>query len=190
MIVMYIIYLATGFLAGVVGGLLGTGGCTLMMPVIRFGFHFDPAVAVVFTATSGAIQHYRMKNVDKETAILVGYSGVLGVIIGSLIFGYVKPYREVIDLIIGIAFIVVSLRMLYEGLFVKGHESHHVNIPGQPHTKNIPGSLIGTITGIIGLGGGYALVPAFINFSQGADEAGHRHLLGRFRLDGAGGHRL
>lgn len=168
---MYIIYLITGFLAGVVGGLLGTGGCALMMPVIRFGFHFDPAVAVgttlmavVFTASSGAIQHFRMRNVDRETAILVGYSGVLGVIIGSVIFGYVKPYGEVIDLIIGIAFIVVSLRMLYEGLFVRGHESHHENIPGKPHTKNILGSVIGTLTGIIGLGGGYALVPSFIYF--------------------------
>jgi len=46
-----------------------------MMPVIRFGFHFDPAIAVdttltavVFTAASGAYQHIKMKNVDKNTA--------------------------------------------------------------------------------------------------------------------------
>ena len=38
----YIIYLITGLLAGIIGGLLGTGGCALMMPVIRFGFNFDP----------------------------------------------------------------------------------------------------------------------------------------------------
>lgn len=41
----YIIYLITGLLAGIIGGLLGTGGCALMMPVIRFGFNFDPAFA-------------------------------------------------------------------------------------------------------------------------------------------------
>ncbi|MGC9028709.1 MAG: TSUP family transporter, partial [Desulfomonilaceae bacterium] len=81
----YLVYLVTGILAGIVGGLLGTGGCALMMPVIRFGFDFDPAVAVgttltavVFTAASGAYQHLKMKNVDKETAVLTGYSGVLG----------------------------------------------------------------------------------------------------------------
>lgn len=69
--------------AGIVGGLLGTGGCALMMPVIRFGFHFAPAfavgttlTAVVFTAASGAIQHIKMGNVHKETALLTGYSGV------------------------------------------------------------------------------------------------------------------
>ena len=81
----YILYLITGLLAGVVGGLLGTGGCALIMPVIRFGFHFDPAIAVgttltavVFTAGSGAIQHMRMKNVDKTTALQVGLCGIVG----------------------------------------------------------------------------------------------------------------
>jgi len=97
----YIIYFITGILAGVIGGLLGTGGCALMMPVIRFGFHFDPAIAVgttltavVFTAGSGAVQHIKMKNVDKETALLTGYSGILGVIIGSIIFWLHKRLRR------------------------------------------------------------------------------------------------
>jgi len=166
------IYFITGLLAGIVGGLLGTGGCALMMPVIRFGFHFDPALAVgttltavVFTATSGAIQHWRMKNVDTQTAFLTGYAGVLGVIIGSIIFGYIKEYGALIDLIIGIAFIVVSVRMLYEGLFLKSPPTQPgPEIPGQPLSKNVLGSLIGALTGIIGLGGGYALVPAYIYF--------------------------
>jgi len=170
--VLYLIYFATGLVAGVIGGLLGTGGCALMMPVIRFGFHFDPALAVgttltavVFTAASGAIQHWRMQNVDTDTALLTGYSGILGVIIGSVIFGYLKPYGELIDLIIGLAFIVVSLRMLYEGLLVKGPlTATGPQIPGKPLSKTVLGSGIGTLTGIIGLGGGYALVPSYIYF--------------------------
>jgi len=167
----YIIYFITGILAGIIGGLLGTGGCALMMPVIRFGFHFDPAIAVgttltavVFTAASGAIQHLKMKNVDKETALLTGYSGVLGVIIGSIVFGYIKNYGDLIDLIIGIAFIIVSLRMLYEGLLAKGQGAQGVEIPGKPVSKTLLGSVIGALTGIIGLGGGYALVPSYIYF--------------------------
>lgn len=168
----YAIYFITGLAAGVIGGLLGTGGCALMMPVIRFGFHFDPALAVgttltavVFTAASGAIQHWRMKNVDAETSLLTGYSGILGVIIGSIIFGYLKPYGALIDLIIGLAFIVVSLRMLYEGLLVKGPpQAAGTAIPGTPLAKTVLGSAIGTLTGIIGLGGGYALVPSYIYF--------------------------
>lgn len=172
---MHVIYFVTGILAGIVGGLLGTGGCALMMPVIRFGFDFDPALAVgttltavVFTAASGAFQHWRMKNVDIDTALLTGYSGTLGVIIGSVVFGYLVPYGELIDLIIGVAFIVVSLRMLYEGILVKGPPvAAGAEIPGKPLTKTILGSGIGTLTGIIGLGGGYALVPSFIYFCRG-----------------------
>ena len=168
----YILYLITGLLAGVVGGLLGTGGCALIMPVIRFGFDFDPAIAVgttltavVFTAGSGAVQHMRMKNVDKTTALQVGISGIVGVIIGSIIFGYIKQYGDVIDLIIGIAFIIVSVRMLYEGLLGKTPPPPAgTTMPGTVASKSVLGVSIGTLTGIIGLGGGYALVPSFLYF--------------------------
>ena len=44
--IIYLIYFITGILSGIIGGLLGTGGCALMMPVLRFGFRFDPAFAV------------------------------------------------------------------------------------------------------------------------------------------------
>jgi len=171
----YLIYFVVGVAAGVVGGLLGTGGCALMMPVIRFGFHFDPAfavgttlTAVVFTAGSGAVQHIRLGNVDKKSAWITGSSGVIGVIIGSIVFGYVKPYGDLIDLIIGVAFLLVTLRMLYEGgkgLMGANPLPQAVTgevMPGTAVHKSLLGSAIGFLTGIIGLGGGYALVPSFI----------------------------
>jgi hypothetical protein len=176
--VFYLIYLVVGVLAGIVGGLLGTGGCALMMPVIRFGFNFDPAIAVgttltavVFTAASGAYQHIRMGNVHPETAAITGYSGILGVIIGSIVFNYIKGYGDLIDLIIGIAFILVSCRMLYEGLTVMFKQTGNSpaavpppvqEMPGTPFSKSILGSIIGFMTGVIGLGGGYALVPSYL----------------------------
>lgn len=165
----YIVYLVVGVLAGVIGGLLGTGGCALIMPVIRFGFNFDPAfavgttlTAVVFTAGSGAVQHFTMKNVDLSTALQVGLSGVVGVVVGSFVFGYIKIYGELIDLIIGVAFIIVSVRMLYEGLLGTTPPRPGNEVPGTMWSKSVLGSCIGFLTGIIGLGGGYALVPAFI----------------------------
>lgn len=169
---MYAVYLVTGLVAGVIGGLLGTGGCALMMPVIRFGFGFDPAfavgttlTAVVFTAASGAIQHARMKNVDGKTAATTGVSGVLGVVAGSVVFGFIKEYGALIDLIIGIAFIAVSVRMLYEGLLGRAPAAQpEQRVPGGVVAKSALGSSIGFLTGIIGLGGGYALVPSFLYF--------------------------
>ena len=185
----YLLFFLVGIPAGIVGGLLGTGGCVLMMPVIRFGFHFDPALAVgttltavVFTAGSGAFQHMRMGNVDKETALLTGYSGILGVIIGSIVFGYVKEYGRIIDLIVGLAFLLPSVRMLYEGLVLAprqarlqaggagqpaGEAPFAPAVPGSPFSKSVLGSVIGFLTGIIGLGGGYALVPSFLYVLKG-----------------------
>lgn len=139
-----------------------------MMPVVRFGFDFPAALAVgttltavVFTAAAGAIKHISIGNVDKNTALWVGIFGVLGVIIGSLVFAYLLPYGALIDLIVGLAFIC----MLYEGLLIRGPATAEGKVvPGSGGGKGLLGTLIGFLTGIIGLGGGYALVPSFIYF--------------------------
>jgi len=134
-----------------------------------------------FTAGSGAYQHFKMKNVDGDTAVLVGYSGVLGVILGSIVFGYLKPYEHLIDLIVGVAFLLPSVRMLYEGLVLAPRQARLAGaggqgaavgatapkMPGSPVSKSVLGSIIGFLTGIIGLAGGYALVPAFLYVLRG-----------------------
>lgn len=142
----YLLFFLVGIPAGVIGGLLGTGGCVLMMPVIRFGFHFDPALAVgttltavVFTAGSGAFQHMRMGNVDRETALLTGYSGILGVIIGSIVFGYVKNYGRVIDLIVGLAFLLPSVRCSTRGWWLPpGRPECWPAAPASRRGKSLP----------------------------------------------------
>jgi hypothetical protein len=164
------ILFVVGILAGGVGGLLGIGGCVLMMPVIRFGFNFSPALAVgttltavVFTAASGAIQHWRLGNVDWGAIKYIAPAGVVGVIIGSVVFYFISGYGKVIDLIVGLAFLPTAVRMLYEGILRRAR----VEIPGDKilgsnGTKAGIGGGVGFLTGIIGLGGGYALVPSFI----------------------------
>lgn len=168
----YLVYLITGLVSWVVGGLLGTWGCAIMMPVIRFWFHFDPAIAVgttllavVFTAWSWAYQHIKMKNVDKKTAWIIAISWILWVIIGSFVFDTIKDYGMLIDMILWIAFLIVSLRMIVEWFFWKQPKNPtEEQMPGKKSTKSILGTVVGFLTGIIGLGGGYALVPSFLYF--------------------------
>jgi len=168
------ILFVVGILAGGIGGLLGIGGCVLMMPVIRFGFDFSPALAVgttlaavVFTAAAGVIMHWRLGNVDWGAIKYIAPAGVIGVIIGSVVFYSISGYGKVIDLIVGLAFLPAAARMLYEGAFQrKMPEVTGDKILGSSSTKLGIGSGVGFLTGIIGLGGGYALVPSFIYITR------------------------
>jgi|GEM_PF-4216678 len=56
------------------------------------------------------------------------------------------------------------IKHMYEGIFGSKQPEQAAKIPGKPLSKNVLGSLVGTLTGIIGLGGGYALVPSYIYF--------------------------
>jgi uncharacterized membrane protein YfcA len=163
-----------GILAGGLGGLIGIGGCVLMMPAIRFGFNLSPTLAVgttlaavVFTAASGAIQHWRLGNVDWKSVKYIAPAGVVGVLAGSALFYFISDYGNVIDLIVGLAFIWAAIRMLYEGIFQrKAPEVSGDRILASNKAKAGIGGGVGFLTGVIGLGGGYALVPSFIYIAR------------------------
>jgi len=114
-----ILLFITGLIAGTFGGLLGIGGCVIMLPSLTFIFNYPLAVAigttitaVILTATSGAIGHIRMKNVDYSTAKIVAVSGAIGAMVGSIIFSYIADQLWLLNLILGFAFLYVALRMI------------------------------------------------------------------------------
>jgi uncharacterized membrane protein YfcA len=161
--------LITGLIAGILGGLLGIGGCVVMLPALAFVFKYPlPAAigttitAVILTATSGAIGHIRLKNVDYSTARIVAVSGAIGAVIGSIIFIYVANELWLLNFILGFAFLYVSIRMIYEGFKRRTPAKPGNEVPGSARAKALIGFFIGIVTGIVGLGGGYALVPSFI----------------------------
>ncbi len=167
-----IVMLGFGLLAGVVGGLLGIGGCSIMLPALYFLFNYDlPAAigttitAVIITALSGSVAHIRMRNVDYSTAAIITISGGLGALLGSIAFEYLVERMGLLSMLIGLAFLYTSLRMVYEGVKRSGGVSpvgEVKSVPGSTIHKGILGFFIGILTGIVGLGGGYALVPSFI----------------------------
>ncbi len=160
----------TGLIAGTLGGLLGIGGCVIMLPTLAFIFRYPLPVAigttitaVILTATSGAVGHVRLKNVDYSTTKVVAVSGAIGAAVGSAIFFYIANQLWLLNFILGFAFLYVSLRMIYEGTIKRTMpETPGSKVPGSDAAKAVIGFFIGIITGIVGLGGGYALVPSFI----------------------------
>jgi uncharacterized membrane protein YfcA len=168
-----ILLLVVGVAAGLLGGLIGTGGCSVMLPIIHFwmGFPTNLAVgtvlfAVMFTAISGAWGHLVRRNVDRRAVAWLGGGGVLGVLLGSWIFTLISNQAQLLGLVLGLLFLWPAIRMVWEG--IQGFTGKE---PGKKEGNLIPGSgwgmalfgfVVGIATGIAGLGGGYALVPGLI----------------------------
>jgi len=167
-----LLMLCFGVIAGIVGGLLGIGGCSIMLPALYFLFDYPLPVAigttitaVIITATSGAIAHIRMKNVDYDTSKVIAICGAVGAVLGSIAFNYLVGRMRLLSLIVGLAFLYTSVRMVYEGALKRGSKAQATEakkVPGSSKAKAIIGFVVGILTGIVGLGGGYALVPSFL----------------------------
>ncbi|MGQ9490252.1 MAG: sulfite exporter TauE/SafE family protein [Anaerolineae bacterium] len=159
-----------GFFAGVLGGLIGTGGCSLMLPVIHFWMGYPASIAVgttlfavIFTALSGAWGHLIQRNVDKRAFLWLGGGGILGVLLGSWLFALLSGQSKLLGLILGVIFLWPAIRMVYEGVVQRAMPKREgAAITGSAWGMGVFGLIVGIATGVAGVGGGYALVPGLI----------------------------
>lgn len=159
-----------GFAAGVLGGIIGTGGCSVMLPAIHFWMGYPASIAigttlfaVIFTAISGGYGHLVRKNLDKKAALWLGLTGIVGVLLGSWLFTLLVGHVKLLNLILGLAFLWPAVRMIREGIFHGKRPQQEGNtIPGPSWGWAAMGSSVGVLTGVVGLGGGYVLVPGLI----------------------------
>ncbi len=159
-----------GFLAGLLGGLIGTGGCSVMLPIIHFWMDYPAQIAVgttlfavIFTAISGAYGHLVRRNVDKRAFWWLGGGGILGVLLGSWLFTLLSAHTALLGLILGLIFLWPAIRMVYEGVKQQSMPKREGNvITGSGWGMGVFGFVVGIATGLAGVGGGYALVPGLI----------------------------
>ena len=106
-----------GFFAGLSSGLLGIGGGSLMVPimVLAMGMPMHITVAtsmftMIFTSTSGVIEHFRLDHINLEYALLL----VLGTIFGAQLGAYASKRISGRNLrrVFGLVLIIVSIRMI------------------------------------------------------------------------------
>jgi uncharacterized membrane protein YfcA len=165
-----ILLIIVGLAAGVLGGIIGTGGCSVMLPILHFYLGYPAPIAigttlfaVIFTAISGGYGHLIRKNLDVRTTLWLSGFGIIGVILGSYMFDLLNDQTALLGLLLGIAFLLPALRMIIEGIQRgKKTQPEGNTIPGSNGGKGAFGFVIGILTGLVGLGGGYALVPGLI----------------------------
>lgn len=149
---------------GIVFGLLGAGGSILTVPIMVFALRQDPKVAVMMSlpivggvALVGVTRHWRTGNVDLGTAIPFGISAMLGAFVGAKMAYFLTGRTQLVMLALLMLAAAVSMLL-------------NANVPETPMLRERRlsplvlgvGLLTGVITGIVGIGGGFLLVPALV----------------------------
>jgi hypothetical protein len=106
-----VLLVIVGLVAGLVGGIIGTGGCSVMLPILHLWLGFPAPIAigttlfaVIFTAVSGGYGHLVRGNVDKKAIFWLGGFGLIGVLFGSWLFIQLST-QTFLGLILGLAFL-------------------------------------------------------------------------------------
>lgn len=163
--------LITGIGVGFASGLLGVGGCFIMVPVQFWALKsigVDPTIAiriafgtnllvVLPTAFSGAMAHHRKGAVQWKAGITFGIAGALGAFGGAFIAAHLPG--KVLTTAFGIAVILGGIRML------TAKPPKITEEPSDSLTAFILwGIPLGIFSGIIGIGGGVLMIPIMVFF--------------------------
>lgn len=170
-----IVLIITGAGIGFTSGLLGIGGGFIMVPVqywLLTSIGIDPTIAIrvslgtslaviLPTAISGAYGHYRKNAVLIKPTVLLAATGIMGGIVGGTIAANVPG--EILKVLFGIAALAAAVRMLlYKSPEVKKEPLDN----GLYYI--IAGFIIGIMSGLLGVGGGFIVVP-FMVIAMGYD---------------------
>ena len=157
-------------LAGLIGltlGLLGAGGSILTVPVLIYvlGFAAKPAIAMSLpvvgtTSLVGAFGHWRAGNVQVRTAVLFGAVAMVGSYAGAHVARFMSAGAQLT--LLGVVMLAAALSMLRG---TKATDSRAADAPPPKHSipvLAVTGLAIGMLTGIVGIGGGFLIVPALV----------------------------
>lgn len=155
-------YIFSGLLVGLLVGITGVGGGSLMTPLLVFLFGFSPSVAVgtdllfaAITKTGGVFVHHgKHKSVEWRIVGLLA-AGSLPASIATLFVlnHYARIGRDVTHAItysLGIALILTALALFLRARLQKAGKSEEIHQPGRFHHLQAPTTIfIGLALGIL-----------------------------------------
>ena len=151
------------FLATIIGltlGLLGGGGSILTVPVLVYILEIDPKTSIALslgivgiTSFVGSFKHFRDNNIQFKTALLFSPFAMIGSFLGAKLSFYLNPNIQL--LLFSIIMILASIFMLK-----KKNDSTQKSKDTSKALLIFIAIIVGIITGIVGVGGGFLIVPA------------------------------
>lgn len=157
-----------GLIVGILIGLTGMGGGSVMTPIMIFLFHMHPAVAVgtdlvyaSVTKVVGAIQHIRQKTVDFAALKFLSIGSVPGAIFGSALVGYMELHlpiqhvNTIIGQMLGAVYILLVIAMIWRWWAIKTDRQLKVAPTRLPKGKLVVlGLVAGCVVGLTSVGSG------------------------------------
>ncbi len=178
--------LTLAILIGLTLGALGGGGSVLTLPIFVFvaGIPAQEAVAmsmVVVGGTSllGAVIHWWNGNFHPKAALLFAATGVVGAYSGSLLTHMVSQ-RGLLGLFAALM-LVAGIAMLRKRTEKKDKRQCRF------WPCLLIGAVVGVLTGFLGVGGGFLIVPALVLFAGIETKAAVGSSLAIIALNAVGG---
>jgi uncharacterized membrane protein YfcA len=170
-------YLLLGSIAGLISGLFGLGGGVILVPALAWLFTsegFPPnlimqmAIAtslatIIATSISSMRAHHQAKAINWETVFQLAP----GIIVGSLVGAYLAGQLSTILLkqIFAFFLIAVSMQLFFQLQPETGEKAL------TKMQKRVGGLVIGTLSALLGIGGGSITVPFLIQAKVPARKA-------------------
>lgn len=168
-------YIASLFI-GISLGLIGGGGSILTVPVLVYLFGVSPILATSYslfvvgsTSLIGSFNSWRKGLIDFNTAFLFGLSSIITVFITrkiiipnipeTILVGNITLHFSILTMVLfAVLMLIASISMI---------KSEHVETTNEKHKSNfgkliLYGISIGLVTGFLGAGGGFLLIPALV----------------------------
>lgn len=173
---MEVIGFALGILIGITLGLIGSGGSIFAIPILVYVMHIAPIDATTYSlfivgiaALVGSIKGMRANLLDYKMTLYFGLPSVISIFImrkfvmpifPSILFN-IHDFVVTKDLLIMLVFaglmIIASLSMIFNKATL---DSKPEEI--RKETIIIKGVFVGLLTGFVGVGGGFLIIPILI----------------------------
>ena len=167
-------------LMGLVLGLIGGGGSILTVPIMVYFLDVNPILATAYslfivgiTAFVGAVRNFQNQLVDFKTGIIFAIPAFIGVYIARAYFIEMIPDEIIILSAVlqkGTAIMIFfSLIMLLASYFMIRENNNEIKSSTLNYSKlilSIEGLVVGILTGIVGAGGGFLIIPALVLFAK------------------------